>query len=97
RFYPLSLHAALPISLIADLVADGQSVVLVEGGRGGRGNAAFMSPTNRAPSIAEQGEFLRHTERARALVILLDPSPLQADPPARQDRKSTRLNSSHVK
>jgi len=155
-------------TLIADLVADGQSVVLVEGGRGGRGNAAFMSPTNRAPSIAEQGEFgreetfvfelrlladaaligypnagkstlisvvsaakpkiadypfttlepnlgvveidgrefvladipgliegaaegrglghefLRHTERARALVILLDPSPLQADPPARQ-------------
>lgn len=29
-------------------------------------------------------EFLRHTERARALVILLDPSPLQEEPPDRQ-------------
>ena len=26
-------------------------------------------------------EFLRHTERARALVLLLDPSPLQTEPP----------------
>lgn len=155
-------------TLLADLVAEGQSVTLVEGGRGGRGNAAFVSPSNRAPSVAEQGEygreetftfelrlladaaligypnagkstlisvvsaarpkiadypfttlepnlgvvevdgrefvladipgliegaaegrglgheFLRHTERARALVVLLDPSPMQVDPPARQ-------------
>lgn len=154
--------------MIADLVAEGQSVTLVEGGRGGRGNAAFVSPSNRAPSVAEQGEygreqsyvlelrlladaaligfpnagkstlisvvsaakpkiadypfttlepnlgvveiagrefvmadipgliegaaegkglgleFLRHVERARALVVLLDPSPTQPVPPRRQ-------------
>ncbi len=154
--------------LLADLVARDQSVVLVPGGRGGRGNAAFVSPSNRAPSVAEQGEygeertlyfemklmadaaligfpnagkstfiatvsaakpkiadypfttlepnlgvvevdgrdfvladipgliegaaegrglgheFLRHTERARALVVLLDPSPTQPVPPERQ-------------
>ncbi len=29
-------------------------------------------------------EFLRHVERARALVLLLDPTPLQEDPPERQ-------------
>ena len=29
----------------------------VEGGRGGRGNAAFVSPKLRAPAIAEQGEY----------------------------------------
>jgi GTP-binding protein len=29
-------------------------------------------------------EFLRHVERARVLVILLDPSPLQPEPPSRQ-------------
>ncbi len=29
-------------------------------------------------------EFLRHVERARVLVILLDPTPLQTDPPQRQ-------------
>ncbi len=155
-------------TLVADLVAEGQSVTLVPGGRGGRGNAAFVSPSNRAPSVAEQGEygeelsftfelklmadaamigfpnagkstlisavsaakpkiadypfttlepnlgvvevdgrdfvladipgliegaaegrglgheFLRHTERARALVILLDPSETQPVPPEEQ-------------
>jgi GTP-binding protein len=43
--------------VIADLVEDGQEVVAVKGGRGGLGNAAFVSPSNRAPSIAEQGEY----------------------------------------
>jgi GTPase len=155
-------------TLLADLVSHGQSVVLAPGGRGGRGNAAFVSPSNRAPSVAEQGEygrertfvlelklmadvaligfpnagkstlisvvsaakpkiadypfttlepnlgvvsiggrefvladipgliegaaqgrglghqFLRHVERARALVILLDPAPTQSVPPRRQ-------------
>lgn len=154
--------------LIADLVEEGQEVVPVQGGRGGLGNAAFVSPSNRAPSVAEQGEygdeqwltlelklladaaligfpnagkstfiskvsaakpkiadypfttlepnlgvvsfdgrefvladipgliegaaegrglgheFLRHTERARVLVILLDPAETQTTPPAEQ-------------
>ena len=154
--------------MIADLVEDGQQVLIARGGKGGRGNAAFVSPSRRAPTFAEQGEygeeadvhlemklladaaligypnagkstliarvsaakpkiadypfttlspnlgvatvgereivladipgliegaasgkglgheFLRHTERARALVILLDPSTLQDDSPSRQ-------------
>jgi GTP-binding protein len=153
---------------IADLVEDGQRVLIARGGKGGRGNAAFVSPSRKAPTFAEQGEygeetdvrlemklladaaligypnagkstliarvsaakpkiadypfttlspnlgvvtvgereivladipgliegaadgkglgheFLRHTERARALVVLLDPSTLQDDPPGRQ-------------
>jgi GTP-binding protein len=153
---------------IADLVEEGQQVLIARGGKGGRGNAAFVSPSRRAPTFAEQGEygeevdvglemklladaaligypnagkstliatvsaakpkiadypfttlspnlgvvsvgdreivladipgliegaasgkglgheFLRHTERARALVVLLDPSDLQDDPPGRQ-------------
>lgn len=156
--------------IIADLVEAGQDVVAVRGGRGGLGNAAFVSPTNRAPAVAEQGEygeqewftlemklladaaligfpnagkstfiskvsaakpkiadypfttlepnlgvvsfdgrefvladipgliegaekgrglghaFLRHTERARVLVILLDPAETQTDPSAEQLR-----------
>jgi GTPase len=157
-------------TVIADLVVAGQEVVAVRGGRGGLGNAAFVSPANRAPTLAEQGEygeqawftlelklladaaligfpnagkstfiskvsaakpkianypfttlepnlgvvsfegrefvladipgliegaaegkglgheFLRHTERARVLVILLDPAETQTDPPEDQLR-----------
>jgi GTP-binding protein len=155
-------------TLIADLVDPGQRLVVAEGGRGGRGNASFVTPDRKAPSFCEQGEygedrtlhlelqlvadaaligypnagkstliagvsaatpkiadypfttlvphlgvvsidgrefvladipglvqgaaagkglgheFLRHTERARVLVILLDPSNLQVDTPERQ-------------
>ena len=44
-------------TMIADLVEAGQEIVAVRGGRGGRGNAAFVSPSNRAPGVAEQGEY----------------------------------------
>ena len=155
-------------TVLADLVEPGQRLKVLEGGKGGRGNAAFFSPKMRAPSICEQGEygaevwftfemklladaalvgfpnagkstfisrvsaakpkiadypfttlqpnlgvveiddrqfvladipgliagaaegrglgheFLRHVERARVLVILLDPSPLQTETPATQ-------------
>ena len=155
-------------TVVADLVKDGHEVLLLKGGRGGKGNAAFVSPKLRAPAIAEQGEygkeawftfelklladaaligypnagkstiistvsaakskvadypfttlephlgvvavddrefvmadipgliegaadgrglgheFLRHVERARVMVIVLDPSPLQTDPVDRQ-------------
>ena len=155
-------------TLLADLVEHGQRVVVLQGGRGGRGNAALVTPKNRAPNFCEQGEygergtftfemklvadaaligfpnagkstlisrvsaarpkiadypfttlepnlgmvvigdrefvladvpgliegaaegkglghdFLRHCERAKVLVVLVDPSPLQALPPERQ-------------
>ena len=154
--------------VLADLVEVGQELIVSRGGKGGKGNAAFVSPERKAPAFAEQGEygedvevslelklladaaligypnagkstlisrvsaakpkiadypfttlspnlgvvsvgdrevvladipgliegaaegrglghdFLRHTERARVLVVLLDPSTLQTDSPARQ-------------
>lgn len=41
---------------IADITEHGQRVVVAGGGRGGRGNARFMSNTNKAPTLAENGE-----------------------------------------
>ncbi len=42
--------------IIGDLNEDGKTCLVAKGGRGGRGNACFKSPTNRAPKIAENGE-----------------------------------------
>lgn len=42
--------------IICDLVTDGQECVVVKGGRGGKGNAAFMTNKNKAPVTSEYGE-----------------------------------------
>jgi len=44
-------------TLIADLVRDGHEITVAHGGRGGRGNAAFVAPDRKAPTFAEQGEY----------------------------------------
>jgi len=43
--------------LLADLVSEGQSIVISHGGNGGRGNAAFSSSINRAPRRREDGHL----------------------------------------
>jgi len=42
--------------ILADLVEDGQIVVIARGGKGGRGNSRFTTSTNRAPTKFETGK-----------------------------------------
>ncbi|UUX34609.1 GTPase ObgE [Fundicoccus culcitae] len=58
--------------LIADLVENGQSVVVAKGGRGGRGNIRFATHKNPAPAIAENGEPGEERELSLELKLLAD-------------------------
>lgn len=42
--------------IIGDMTRNGQEVVVARGGKGGRGNTRFVTQSNTAPEIAENGE-----------------------------------------
>jgi len=42
--------------VLFDMTADGQRVIVADGGRGGRGNARFANAANKAPRVSENGE-----------------------------------------
>lgn len=57
---------------IADLVKNGQEVVVARGGRGGRGNTRFVTLNNKAPKMAEKGEPGEERWLALELKLLAD-------------------------
>jgi len=58
--------------ILADLTEIGQQFVAAYGGRGGRGNARFVSSTQRAPRIAEKGEPGEEKNLLLELKVLAD-------------------------
>ena len=58
--------------VVADLVDDGQEVIIARGGDGGFGNAHFKSSTRQAPRIAELGEPGDEFEARLELKLLAD-------------------------
>ena len=57
RSRPGTVVRTLDGEILADLAHPGDRLLAATGGRGGRGNASFLSNRLRAPGFAEQGEF----------------------------------------
>lgn len=58
--------------VLFEITEDGEEQVLVAGGRGGRGNVHFKSPTNQTPRYAQPGEPGQEEWRILELKVLAD-------------------------
>ncbi len=58
--------------VLVDMIEDGQQAIIATGGRGGRGNARFATPTNRAPRYHEPGYPGQEREIELELKLLAD-------------------------
>ncbi|MFV0467902.1 MAG: GTPase ObgE [Dysgonomonas sp.] len=57
---------------LCDVTEDGQEVILLKGGKGGRGNNHFKTPTNQAPRYAQPGEPYEERRVILELKVLAD-------------------------
>lgn len=82
--------------IIADLVEDKQRLVLCKGGRGGRGNDSFKTPTNRAPNFCTEGTPGEATQVELELKLIADIG-LVGYPNAGKSTLISNLTRIHVK
>lgn len=58
--------------VLCDFTVDQQEFVICEGGRGGRGNESFKTPTNRAPNICTEGKEGQSVQVELELKLIAD-------------------------
>ena len=58
--------------VMADMAFDGQKRVIVKGGKGGKGNQHFATPTRQAPRYSERGRISAEYELILELKIIAD-------------------------
>ncbi|MDD3304087.1 MAG: GTPase ObgE [Clostridia bacterium] len=59
-------------SVVADLSTDGEEYIIAKGGRGGRGNQHFATPTRQVPNFAEAGKQTKEKNLELELKMLAD-------------------------
>ena len=59
-------------SIVADLSNDGQECIIAKGGKGGRGNQHFATPTRQVPNFAEAGVQTKEKNIELELKMLAD-------------------------
>jgi len=58
--------------IMADLATDGERKILIKGGKGGKGNQHFATPTRQAPRYAEKGRTSKEYDVTLELKLIAD-------------------------
>lgn len=69
---PVGTVVSQDSDVLADLTGNGQTIVIAAGGKGGFGNAHFVSSTRQAPRVAEKGESGQEIKATLELKMIAD-------------------------